>query len=202
MRCGARSPRSRTVARDRSSSRSRKTCSMKSCRPRSPISRRLAFARDLTRTRRRGRARAGGGQRPVIYAGQGVHYAQAWPQLRALAELLEAPVTTSLQGKSAFPEHHPLALGSGGRAIPKPVHHFLTRADVIFGIGCSFAATTYGVAIPPARRSSTPRSIRPTSITPCRSTTRSPGMRHSRLMPCLARSRSGSVAPPGDAPKP
>ena len=60
-------------------------------------------------------------QRPVIYAGQGVHYAQAWPQLRALAELLEAPVTTSLGGKSAFPENHPLALGSCGRAIPKTV---------------------------------------------------------------------------------
>jgi acetolactate synthase-1/2/3 large subunit len=89
--------------------------------------------------------------RPVLYAGQGVHYAQAWPQLRALAELLEAPVTTSLQGKSAFPENHPLALGSGGRAIPKPVHHFLANADVIFGIGCSFAATTYGVAMPPGK---------------------------------------------------
>jgi thiamine pyrophosphate-dependent acetolactate synthase large subunit-like protein len=87
-------------------------------------------------------------RRPVIYAGQGVHYARAWPQLRALAELLEAPVTTSLQGKSAFPENHPLALGSGGRAIPKPVHHFLAHADVIFGIGCSFAATNYGVAMP------------------------------------------------------
>jgi acetolactate synthase-1/2/3 large subunit len=92
-----------------------------------------------------------GAKRLVIYAGQGVHYAKAWPQLRALAEILEAPVTTSLQGKSAFPENHPLALGSGGRAIPKPVHHFLAGADVIFGIGCSFAATTYGVAIPPGK---------------------------------------------------
>ena len=61
-------------------------------------------------------------ERPVIYAGQGVHYARAWPHLRDLAELLEAPVTTSLQGKSAFPETHPLALGSGGRAVPQPVH--------------------------------------------------------------------------------
>lgn len=87
-------------------------------------------------------------KRPVIYAGQGVHYARAWPQLRALAELLEAPVTTSLQGKSAFPEDHPLALGSGGRAIPKPVRHFLNDADVIFGIGCSFVETTYGVTMP------------------------------------------------------
>jgi thiamine pyrophosphate-dependent acetolactate synthase large subunit-like protein len=90
-------------------------------------------------------------ERPVIYAGQGVHYAQAWPQLRELAELLEAPVTTSLQGKSAFPETHALSLGSGGRSIPKPVRHFLDRADVIFGIGCSFTATTYGVAMPPGK---------------------------------------------------
>jgi acetolactate synthase-1/2/3 large subunit len=87
-------------------------------------------------------------QRPVIYAGQGVHYAQAWPALRELAELLEAPVTTSLQGKSAFPEDHPLSLGSGGRSVPEPVHRFLQQADVIFGIGCSFTATNYGVAMP------------------------------------------------------
>src|SRR5438132_3893722 len=77
-------------------------------------------------------------QRPVIYAGQGVHYARAWKQLRELAELLEAPVTTSLQGKSAFPETHPLSLGSGGRSISKQLHHFLNAADLIFGIGCSF----------------------------------------------------------------
>jgi acetolactate synthase I/II/III large subunit len=91
-------------------------------------------------------------QRPVIYAGQGVHYAQAWPRLRELAELLEAPVTTSLQGKSAFPENHPLSLGSGGRSIPKTVHHFLQEAEVIFGIGCSFATTNYGVAMPAGKR--------------------------------------------------
>jgi acetolactate synthase-1/2/3 large subunit len=87
-------------------------------------------------------------ERPVIYAGQGVHYAEAWPQLQALAELLEAPVTTSLQGKSAFPETHPLALGCAGRAIPKPVHIFLHEADVILGIGCSFSTTNYGQQMP------------------------------------------------------
>ena len=87
-------------------------------------------------------------QRPVIYAGQGVHYARAWAQLRNLAEWLGAPVTTSLQGKSAFPETHPLSLGSGGRSMPKPVHAFLAQSDVIFGIGCSFATTNYGVAMP------------------------------------------------------
>ncbi|MDA1010220.1 MAG: thiamine pyrophosphate-requiring protein, partial [Chloroflexi bacterium] len=87
-------------------------------------------------------------ERPVIYAGQGVHYARAWDALRELAELLEAPVTTSLQGKSAFPENHPLSLGSGGRSLPAPVHHFLQAADVVFGIGCSFTATNYGLQFP------------------------------------------------------
>jgi acetolactate synthase-1/2/3 large subunit len=89
-----------------------------------------------------------GAERPVIYAGQGVHYARAWQALRELAELLEAPVTTSLQGKSAFPENHALSLGSGGRSMPKPVFHFLQQADVIFGIGCSFSTSNYAVTMP------------------------------------------------------
>ena len=89
---------------------------------------------------------------PVIYAGQGVHYAQAWDSLKELAELLGAPVTTSLGGKSAFPEDHALALGSGGRAIPKAVHHFLQKTDLILGIGCSFTRTGFGVRIPEGKR--------------------------------------------------
>ncbi len=87
-------------------------------------------------------------KRPVIYAGQGVHWAKAWSELKRLAELLAVPVCTSLQGKSAFPETHPLALGSGGLAIPATVHHFLGEADLIFGIGCSFTQTNFGVAMP------------------------------------------------------
>jgi thiamine pyrophosphate-dependent acetolactate synthase large subunit-like protein len=87
-------------------------------------------------------------KRPVIYAGQGVHYAKGWDALRELAEVLEAPVTTSLGGKSAFPGTHPLALGAAGRAVAKPVHHFLQNADVIFGIGCSFTTTNFGQAMP------------------------------------------------------
>ena len=93
-----------------------------------------------------------GAKRPVIYAGTGVHWARAWPQLRALAELLAAPVTTSLGGKSSFPEDHALALGSGGLAIPAPVRHFLDHADVILGIGCSFTETSFGVAMPKGKR--------------------------------------------------
>ena len=87
-------------------------------------------------------------ENPVIYAGQGVHYAKAWPELRQLAETWNIPVTTSIEGKSAFPEDHPLSLGSGGRANPRPVIEFLNRADVILGIGCSFALTGFGVAMP------------------------------------------------------
>jgi acetolactate synthase-1/2/3 large subunit len=90
-------------------------------------------------------------ERPLVFAGQGVHYAQAWPQLRALAELLEAPVTTSIDGKSAFPESHPLALGCAGRSMPRPVYDYLQRADVIFGIGCSFTRTNFGATMPAGR---------------------------------------------------
>jgi thiamine pyrophosphate-dependent acetolactate synthase large subunit-like protein len=89
---------------------------------------------------------------PVIYAGQGVHYAEAWDELKALAEHLAIPVCTSLEGKSAFPEDHPLALGSGGRALPKPVHEYLQKADLIFGIGCSFTETNFGVKMPKGKR--------------------------------------------------
>src|SRR3954469_21359923 len=87
-------------------------------------------------------------KRPVIYAGQGVHYAQAWPQLKRLAELLPAPVCTSLGGKSSFPETHKLSLGAGGVAMPRAVPKFLGEADVIFGIGCSFTESSFAVAMP------------------------------------------------------
>lgn len=87
-------------------------------------------------------------EHPVIYAGQGVHYAKAWEELKTLAETWNIPVTTSIEGKSAFPENHPLSLGSGGRANPRAVKRFLEEADVILGIGCSFALTGFGVQMP------------------------------------------------------
>ena len=83
--------------------------------------------------------------KPVIHAGQGVMYAEASPELLELAELLQIPVMTTLEGKSAFPEDHPLALGTGGGGVMSgPSHHFLSQADVVFGIGCSF--TRHGMA--------------------------------------------------------
>jgi len=91
-------------------------------------------------------------ERPVIYAGQGVHWAEAYDELKELAELLAAPVSTSLEGKSAFDETHPLSIGSGGAANPGQLRHFLDRADVIFGIGCSFLQTSFGVRMPEGKR--------------------------------------------------
>src|SRR5688572_14094212 len=87
-------------------------------------------------------------KRPVIYAGQGVHWAEAYAELKELAELLAIPVCTSLEGKSCFDETHPLALGSGGRAYPKAVRSFLDQSDVILGIGCSFTETNFGISMP------------------------------------------------------
>jgi thiamine pyrophosphate-dependent acetolactate synthase large subunit-like protein len=89
---------------------------------------------------------------PVIYAGQGIHWARAWQPLRRLAELLQAPVCTSLAGKSSFPEDHPLALGSGGLAFPPTIPHFLEKADWIFGVGCSFTETSFGIAMPKGKK--------------------------------------------------
>jgi acetolactate synthase-1/2/3 large subunit len=89
--------------------------------------------------------------RPLIYAGQGIHWAEAYEELVELAELLAAPVCTSLPGKSAFDETHRLALGSGGAAVPATVRHFIDHADVILGIGCSFSETAFGVSIPPGK---------------------------------------------------
>jgi acetolactate synthase-1/2/3 large subunit len=91
-------------------------------------------------------------ERPVICAGQGVHYGKAWNQLKELAELLEAPVMTTLPGKSAFPENHPLALGSGGIGIGKQLHDFLTHADLVFGIGCSFTRSSFATPMPKGKR--------------------------------------------------
>jgi thiamine pyrophosphate-dependent acetolactate synthase large subunit-like protein len=91
-------------------------------------------------------------QRPVIVAGQGVHYGKAWPQLQALAELLESPVMTTLPGKSAFPENHPLSLGSGGIGIGEHLWHMLSNADFIFGIGCSFTRSSFATPMPKGKK--------------------------------------------------
>lgn len=87
-------------------------------------------------------------KRPILHVGQGVLWAEASEELRAFAELVQVPVMTTLPGKSAFPENHPLALGTGGYAGTAMVDQFLKGADVVLGIGCSFTNTLFAVPIP------------------------------------------------------
>ena len=81
---------------------------------------------------------------PMIWAGSGVMSAQATEELRALAELLEVPVYTSLPGKSAIDERHPLAIGSGGLTTTGPARQWLKESDLMFAIGTSLTTTPYG----------------------------------------------------------
>jgi acetolactate synthase-1/2/3 large subunit len=85
---------------------------------------------------------------PLIHAGQGVLMARAWDELREFAELLQIPVMTTMPGKSAFPENHPLSAGSGGHTGSKVAAHFLHKCDLIFGIGCSFSISPFAAPIP------------------------------------------------------
>ena len=85
---------------------------------------------------------------PVILAGQGVLYARATDELVELAELAGAPVATTLNGKSAFPENHPLALGTAARTRPALVDEHYARADLILGVGTSFTRSLYITPLP------------------------------------------------------
>jgi len=86
--------------------------------------------------------------RPVIMAGQGVLYARATSQLVELAELTGIPVATTLNGKSAFPENHPLALGTAARTRPDTVDRFYGAADLVLGVGTSFTPSLYITPLP------------------------------------------------------
>lgn len=85
---------------------------------------------------------------PVIHAGQGVLYAEAGPELLELAELTAIPVMTTMGGKSAFPETHPLSLGSASGVMNRPVRHFLGKADLVFGVGTSLTRHPMTTPIP------------------------------------------------------
>ena len=93
-----------------------------------------------------------GAQRPVFIAGRGVLHSGACTELKALAELLHVPVMTTLAGKSAFPEDHPLSLGTGGLSRTAMVDHFLTHADLVVGLGTSFTRSHYTTSVPPGKR--------------------------------------------------
>jgi len=89
-------------------------------------------------------------RRPLLYVGAGA--AGAASGLVELAERLEAPVSTTLQGKGVFPESHPLFLWPGfGPAAPPFAREIAGSCDATLAIGCRFAEVgtgSYGLEPP------------------------------------------------------
>jgi acetolactate synthase I/II/III large subunit len=85
---------------------------------------------------------------PVLWGGQGIHYAEAGERLATLAELVPAPVVATNPGKSAIADSHPLALGGSTRSRSKMYAEFMKKADLILAIGSSLTRTNFGPAVP------------------------------------------------------
>ena len=97
-------------------------------------------------------------QRPVILAGGGVLAAEAWGELKGLAEHMGAVVVTTLTGKGAFPEDHPLYAWHTGSPGTSCGNRLTATADVLLAVGCRFAEETMApyegnpsFAIPPTK---------------------------------------------------
>jgi len=95
---------------------------------------------------------------PAIFAGNGAALSEAFPELKALAELMAMPVATTLMGKGAFPEDHPLACGMTGIWGTRVANETMRGADVIVAVGtafgeadCSSWRPEHTFAIPPTR---------------------------------------------------
>ncbi|MGP3690894.1 acetolactate synthase large subunit [Streptomyces sp. IBSNAI002] len=79
-----------------------------------------------------------GARRPVLYVGGGVLKAEATTELKALAELTGAPVTTTLMARGAFPDSHPQHLGMPGMHGTVAAVAALQKADLIVALGARF----------------------------------------------------------------
>lgn len=77
-------------------------------------------------------------ERPTILAGGGILLAFASKELFRFAELLGCPVTTTLMGKGAFPENHPLFMGQPGMHGRHAANYVIQNSDVLFAIGTRF----------------------------------------------------------------
>ncbi len=86
-------------------------------------------------------------RRPLLYVGEGVFYGQATDELLSFAQLAQVPVLTTLLGKSAFPEDHPLSLGVRGDLAV----HFLRTCDLVLAIGTNLMPGAFSHTIPDAR---------------------------------------------------
>ena len=92
-----------------------------------------------------------GASRPVILAGGGVHASGAWEHLLDLAEHAAIPVATTIHGKGAVPEDHPLSLGvAGGNGCRGYANDYLAAADAVLIVGSRANSTdTNGFTAPP-----------------------------------------------------
>src|SRR5437588_4053365 len=87
--------------------------------------------------------------RPVIVAGGGVRASQAQAELVALAEALQIPVATSLNGKDSIPGVHPLAVGVCGSYSRESANRVVNRADLVCFVGSETGGmTTHFWAVP------------------------------------------------------
>jgi acetolactate synthase I/II/III large subunit len=88
--------------------------------------------------------------RPVIVAGGGVRASGAKAELVALAEALQIPVATSLNGKDTIAGNHPLAVGVAGTYSRESANLIVNRADLVCFIGTETGGmTTHFWAVPP-----------------------------------------------------
>ena len=107
-----------------------------------------------SRPRRRQRARRAGclekAERPVIVAGGGVRASGAQAELVALAEALQIPVATSLNGKDTIPGNHPLSVGVVGSYSRESANRVVNKADLVCFVGTETGGmTTHFWAVPP-----------------------------------------------------
>lgn len=82
-------------------------------------------------------------RRPVIYAGGGVIGANASNELVKLAEMLGAPVVTSMMGLGCIPYDHPLSLGPLGMHGKLAALDAIKNADLLIAVGTKFSDRTY-----------------------------------------------------------
>ena len=83
-------------------------------------------------------------RKPLIIAGGGVLYSQAWDALRSFAEAHEIPVAESQAGKGSLPWDHPLNLGGVGVTGSPAANQAAREADLVFAIGTRLQDFTTG----------------------------------------------------------
>jgi 3D-(3,5/4)-trihydroxycyclohexane-1,2-dione acylhydrolase (decyclizing) len=86
----------------------------------------------------------GESERPLIVAGGGVHYAEAWDELKALAESCGVPVVETFAGRGAMREASPLLLGGGGVTGTAAAGRIARDADLVIAVGTRLTDFTTG----------------------------------------------------------